>query len=244
MEISSKQEPCKNLPEAHPAISGSDPGMNSEHPKEPLTERSETLSARRQTTDKPRTRPSNGAYVQHRVWGLTQWTTQVLNELLNTEWPNESLWKKKWIHLPLAYISKDIIFKEDFACTLKRQDLQNHCFVLLTDLQATGSICRWGKSPAAEACRLPPRFLVPHLGLPHLNKVQKWTLPQVKLYTGFQRETLGSSLLLSVAFLCPLHPDSGPPAPAGGCVIFCHKGKTLGNHGNSARIPKRSTLGT
>lgn len=28
-----KQEPCKNLPEAHLAISGSDPGMNSEHPK-------------------------------------------------------------------------------------------------------------------------------------------------------------------------------------------------------------------
>lgn len=44
-------------------------------------------------------------------------------------------------------------------------------------------------------------------------------------------------------FPLPLHPDSGPPAPAGGCVIFCHKEKTMGNHGNSARIPKPSTLG-
>ena len=60
-----KQEPCENLPEAHLAISDSDPGMNSEQPKEPLTERSETLSAHRQTTDKLRTRPSNGAYFQH-----------------------------------------------------------------------------------------------------------------------------------------------------------------------------------
>ena len=74
-----------------------------------------------QINNQRRTRPSNGAYVQHQVWGLTQWTTQVLNELLSTEWPNEPLWKKKRISLPLAYIRKDIIFKEDSARTLKRR---------------------------------------------------------------------------------------------------------------------------
>ena len=174
--------------------------MNSEHPKEPLTERSETLSAHRQTTDKLRTRPSNGAYVEHWVWG----TTQVLNELLSTEWPNEPLWKKKKKD-KLAFS----VYKEGHNLQRrlsmhfeKTKDLLNHCFVLLTDLQTMVVSTDEEKLQQAEVCRLLPCFLVLHLGLPHLNKVQKWMLPQVKHYTSFEQETVGSSFLLSVAFLC------------------------------------------
>lgn len=55
----------------------------------------------------------------------------------------------------------------------KTKDLLNHCFVLLTDLQTMVVSTDEEKLQQAEVCRLLPCFLVLHLGLPHLNKVQK-----------------------------------------------------------------------
>lgn len=218
--------------------------MNSEHPKEPLTERCETLSARRQTTDKLRTRPSNGAYVQHWVWGLTQWTTQVLNELLSTEWPNEPLWKKKKDKLAFSVYKLGHNLQRRLSMHFeKTKDLQNHCFVLLTDLQTIGSIYRWGKTPAGRGMQAAAMF--------SSSSPRPSTSKQSAKMNATTSETLyrlwaGDTRFLFPTlcpFPLPLHPDWGPPAPGGGCVILCHKEKTMRNHGNSARIPKPSTLG-
>lgn len=49
------------------------------------------------------------------------------------------------MNLPLDYISKDIISKEDFGCTFKRaKDTQNQGFGLLIYLQILGNIYRQG----------------------------------------------------------------------------------------------------
>ena len=119
----------------------------------------------------------------------------------------------------------------------KTKDLQNHCFVLLTDLQTIGSIYRWGKTPAGRGMQAAAMF--------SSSSPRPSTSKQSAKMNATTSETLyqlwaGDSRFLFPTlcrFPLPLHPDWGPPAPGGGCVILCHREKTMCNHDNWARIP-------
>lgn len=54
---------------------------------------------------------------------------------------------KKGMNLPLAYMSKDRVSKEDLGYTKQARDMQNQGSALLTHLQTMDHVCRQGKLP-------------------------------------------------------------------------------------------------
>lgn len=55
--------------------------------------------------------------------------------------------RKKGMNLPLAYMSKERLSREDVGYTEQARDMQNQGSVLLTHLQTVDEVCRQGKPP-------------------------------------------------------------------------------------------------
>lgn len=55
--------------------------------------------------------------------------------------------RKKGTNLPLAYMSKERLSREDVGYTEQARDIQNQGSVLLTHLQTVDEVCRQGKPP-------------------------------------------------------------------------------------------------
>ena len=125
----------------------------------------------------------------------------------------------------------------------KAKDMQNQCFVLSIELQTMGSIYRQGKIPVWRGMQTAAIFSS-SLSRPSTSKQSaKLNATTSETLCWLWERDASYCFLLSAAFLCPLHRDSGLPAPVGGCIIFCHVEETLGNHSKSAKSPELSPLG-